>query len=79
MVIAIDNFYGCFWSLPSSFLTGYAAASGIALISSFANVSGFVGPWIIRLCQRQNRKPVLWSRHHWNVFDNVSLADTLVT
>lgn len=47
MVIGIDNFYGCFWSLPSRFLTGYAAASGIALISSFANVSGFVGPWII--------------------------------
>jgi len=47
MVVAIDNFYGCFWSLPSTFLTGYAAASGIALISSFANISGFVGPWII--------------------------------
>jgi ACS family tartrate transporter-like MFS transporter len=47
MVIAIDNFYGCFWSLPGTFLTGYAAASGIALISSFANISGFVGPWAI--------------------------------
>jgi ACS family tartrate transporter-like MFS transporter len=47
MVIGIDNFYGTFWSLPSGFLTGYAAASGIALISTVANLTGFVGPWFI--------------------------------
>ncbi len=47
MVIGIDNFYGIFWSLPSKFLTGYAAASGIALISTVANLTGFVGPWFI--------------------------------
>jgi ACS family tartrate transporter-like MFS transporter len=28
-------------------LTGYAAASGIALINSIGNVSGFVGPFAI--------------------------------
>jgi len=38
---------GPFWSLPSEFLTGYAAASGIALINSIGNLGGFVGPYAI--------------------------------
>jgi D-galactonate transporter len=36
-----------FWALPSSFLTGAAAAGGIALINSLGNVSGFVGPYVM--------------------------------
>jgi ACS family tartrate transporter-like MFS transporter len=36
---------GPFWSLPGEFLTGYAAASGIALINSVGNLGGFVGPY----------------------------------
>jgi len=41
------SFFGPFWVLPCEFLTGYAAASGIALINSIGNVSGFVGPFAI--------------------------------
>jgi D-galactonate transporter len=33
-----------FWALPTSFLTGAAAAGGIALINSVGNIGGFVGP-----------------------------------
>jgi MFS transporter, ACS family, tartrate transporter len=33
-----------FWTLPTSFLSGVAAAGGIALINSIGNVGGFVGP-----------------------------------
>ena len=33
-----------FWTLPTSFLTGAAAASGIALINSLGNLGGFVAP-----------------------------------
>ncbi len=33
-----------FWSLPTSFLSGAAAAGGIALINSVGNVGGIVGP-----------------------------------
>jgi ACS family tartrate transporter-like MFS transporter len=33
--------------MPSAFLTGYAAASGIALINSVANIGGFVGPYAV--------------------------------
>ena len=41
--------HGPFWPLPSKFLTGAAAAGGIALINSLANLSGFVGPYAIGL------------------------------
>lgn len=35
-----------FWALPPNFLSGVAAAGGIALINSLGNVSGFVAPYI---------------------------------
>ncbi|MFE9579854.1 MFS transporter [Nocardia sp. NPDC006044] len=35
-----------FWALPSAFLTGAAAAGGIALINSIGNISGFAAPYI---------------------------------
>lgn len=35
-----------FWALPSTFLTGTAAAGGIALINSLGNISGFAAPYI---------------------------------
>ena len=41
------SFFGPFWSIPCEFLTGYAAASGIALINSIGNAAGFVGPFAI--------------------------------
>ena len=36
-----------FWSLPTSFLGGAAAAAGIALINSVGNLAGFVSPYLI--------------------------------
>lgn len=38
-----------FWNLPSAVLTGAAAASGIALVNSLGNLSGFVGPSVLGL------------------------------
>lgn len=35
-----------FWPLPTTFLTGAAAAGGIALINSLGNLAGFVGPYV---------------------------------
>ena len=46
-VMGIYSFLGPFWTMPSEFLTGYSAASGIALITSIANLGGFVGPLAI--------------------------------
>jgi MFS family permease len=36
-----------FWSLPTSFLRGTAAAAGIAAINSVGNLAGFVSPYMV--------------------------------
>src|SRR5262249_49520456 len=36
-----------FWTLPTAFLSGAAAAGGIALINSFGNLAGFTGPFAV--------------------------------
>ena len=36
-----------FWSLPTSFLRGSAAAAGIAAVNSIGNLAGFVSPYLI--------------------------------
>jgi MFS family permease len=33
-----------FWTLPTEYMTGYAAAAGIALINSLGNLGGFLAP-----------------------------------
>ena len=43
----VYSLWGPFWSLPNEFLTGFSAAAGIALINSFGNLGGFVGPFAI--------------------------------
>src|SRR5690606_28382640 len=35
------------WSFPTSFLAGAAAAGGIAMINSIANLGGYFGPDLI--------------------------------
>jgi MFS transporter, ACS family, tartrate transporter len=45
VAMGIWSFQGPFWSLASEFLTGFSAASGIALITSVGILGGFVGPY----------------------------------
>ncbi len=45
--VGIYGFKAPFWTLPSLFLTGAAAATGIALINSIGNLGGFLGPHVI--------------------------------
>jgi nitrate/nitrite transporter NarK len=35
-----------FWALPARFLSGAAAAAGIALINTVGNLAGFVAPYL---------------------------------
>ena len=35
------------WAMPTMFLSGTAAATGIATINSIGNLGGFAGPWVI--------------------------------
>lgn len=45
--LGIYSCLGTFWTLPAAFLSGTAAAAGIALINSVGNIGGFVGPYMI--------------------------------
>jgi nitrate/nitrite transporter NarK len=36
-----------FWTFPAAFLSGAAAAGGIALINSIGNLAGFAGPYVV--------------------------------
>jgi sugar phosphate permease len=48
--VAGAGMYGClsgFWALPTSFLTGTAAAASIGLINSLGNLGGFAGPYVV--------------------------------
>ena len=38
-----------FWTLPTAFLSGAAAAGAIAIINSIGNLAGFAGPWAMGL------------------------------
>jgi ACS family tartrate transporter-like MFS transporter len=46
--VAGFGIFGClpvFWTFPTAFLSGAAAAGGIALINSIGNLAGFAGPY----------------------------------
>jgi ACS family tartrate transporter-like MFS transporter len=54
MTIAAVGFYGTkgpFWSIPTMWLTGPAAAAGIAWINSLGNLGGFFGPSMVGLAK----------------------------
>jgi nitrate/nitrite transporter NarK len=38
---------GPYWTLPTAFLRGTAAAGGIAVVNSVGNIGGFVGPFLV--------------------------------
>jgi MFS transporter, ACS family, tartrate transporter len=46
-IVGTLAFQATFWAVPASFLTGRAAAAGIALIVAVGNLGGFAGPYLI--------------------------------
>lgn len=46
-VSGVLSAFAPFWQMPTAMLAGSAAAGGIALINSFGNLSGFVGPYLV--------------------------------
>ncbi|MDT4797184.1 Inner membrane transport protein RhmT [compost metagenome] len=46
-----------FWTIPTGYLSGAAAASGIALINSLGNLGGFVAPNLKTLMENQFADP----------------------
>ena len=49
VVVSLDAGMGVFWTLPSTFLAGSAAAGAIALIRTISALGGFFGPTIVGL------------------------------
>jgi ACS family tartrate transporter-like MFS transporter len=50
LCLALMGVYGTFpvfWALPTTFLTGTAAAAGLALINSLGNLAGYAGPQVV--------------------------------
>lgn len=50
LTISAIGIYSCipsFWTLPTTMLSGTAAAGGIALINSIGNLGGYLGPFLI--------------------------------
>jgi ACS family tartrate transporter-like MFS transporter len=50
LCLAVMGVYGAFpvfWTLPTAFLAGSAAAAGIALINSLGNLAGYFGPQVV--------------------------------
>jgi MFS transporter, ACS family, tartrate transporter len=45
--IGLYSFTPPFWSLPTAFLRGDAAAAGIAFINATGNLGGFLGPYVM--------------------------------
>jgi len=46
-IVGSVSFQATFWAVPTTFLTGRAAAGGIALIVAVGNLGGFAGPYLI--------------------------------
>jgi D-galactonate transporter len=47
------GYFPGFWALPTSFLSGTAAAASIGLINSIGNLGGFVGPYVVGYLSRE--------------------------
>jgi MFS transporter, ACS family, tartrate transporter len=46
-LVGTISFQATFWAVPPSFLTGRAAAAGIAFVVAVGNLGGFAGPYLI--------------------------------
>jgi MFS transporter, ACS family, tartrate transporter len=53
VAVGAYGFLAPFWAMPSEFLTGLAAAAGIALVNSVGNLGSFVGPYAVGLVKQK--------------------------
>jgi ACS family tartrate transporter-like MFS transporter len=53
VAIGAYSFLPIFFSVPGEFLTGFSAAAGIALVTSVANLGGFVGPYTVGMIRQK--------------------------
>jgi MFS transporter, ACS family, tartrate transporter len=53
--IGVWSMFGVFWALPADFLSGGAAATGLALINSFGTLGAFAGPYLVGYVRAQTQ------------------------
>lgn len=51
--VGVYSAFGVWWSYPTTFLSGTAAAGAVGLINSFGNVGGYVGPYLTGFVKEQ--------------------------
>ena len=56
--IGMYGYLPSFWSIPTSFLYGTAAAACVGLINSIGNLGGFAGPFVMGYLTRKTNSPV---------------------
>lgn len=56
LMVGYCSSLGPFWAIPSEFLTGFSAASGIAVINSVGNLGGLFGPFVVALIRQKTGK-----------------------
>jgi nitrate/nitrite transporter NarK len=47
VLIGVTSARAVFWTIPTRFLTGVAAAGGLAFINMIGTTGGFVGPYMM--------------------------------
>jgi len=55
LCLSVSGRWSCippFWALPTAFLSGTAAAGGIAMINSIGNLGGFAGPYLMGMLKK---------------------------
>ena len=52
-IVGTLAYFGPFFTFPSSFSSGPAAAGGIALVNTFSNFGGFLGPTVIGMIKQR--------------------------
>jgi MFS transporter, ACS family, tartrate transporter len=74
--IGIWGTLGPFWAMSSEFLSGTAAAAGIALINSVGNLGGFLGPYLVGIV-RGRTESFTWALLSLAVFPFIGALITL--
>ena len=54
VVSSVSAAMGVYWSIPSSFLRGPAAAASIAVANCFSSLGGFLGPFVIGVLKERS-------------------------
>ena len=63
-LIGVTSARAVFWTIPTRFLTGAAAAGGLAFINTIGTTGGFVGPYMMGALKDQTGSFLAGHRRH---------------